>query len=145
MKQLLLTGLWVLFATTAAHAQEGLEINKAFARYGNAQGCKMVEMNDAKVRGYKLHVYKSLTYRSQGDDIDQLLKADRKHAKKIREVVEDGHITGGYYMMTPLASGMQRYVLFGKGPRNQGAIVYIEGNIKPSEILQLCYTRKIIK
>lgn len=145
MKRILLTLLWMTSFITAAQAQEGLEIDKAFTRYGNAVGSKMVEMNDAKVRGYKLHRYKSLTYRSQGDDIDKLLKADRKRAKKIREVVEDGRITGGYYMMAPLPSGLQRYVLFNNGSRGRGAIIYIEGNIKPNDILQLFYTRKIIK
>lgn len=127
----------------SVHAQAGLEIDKAFERYGHEKGCKMVEMYDARLRGYQLHVYKSLTYKKQGDAVDALLKADRKQAKKIREVVEDGRITGGYYMMPALPSGMERYILFSNGFRGEGSLIYIEGHITPSDIMKLCYTRTL--
>ncbi len=135
--------LWAAVSMLSVHAQTGLEIDKAFERYGHEKGCKMVEMYDARLRGYQLHVYKSLTYKKQGDAVDALLKADRKQAKKIREVVEDGRITGGYYMMPTLPSGMERYILFSNGSRGEGSLIYIEGHITPSDIMKLCYTRTL--
>ncbi len=135
--------LWAAVSMLSVHAQTGLEIDKAFERYGHEKGCKMVEMYDARLRGYQLHVYKSLTYKKQGDAVDALLKADRKQAKKIREVVEDGRITGGYYMMPALPSGMERYILFSNGSRGEGSLIYIEGHITPSDIMKLCYTRTL--
>lgn len=141
MKRLLFTVLWTTISILTVHAQTGLEIDRAFTRYGHEKGCKMVEMYDARLRGYQLHVYKSLTYKTQGKAIDALLKTDRKRAKKIREVVEDGHITGGYYMMPTLPSGLERYILFSNAAGGRGALIYIEGNIKPDDIMKLCYTR----
>ncbi len=143
LKRVLFTMLWAAVSMLSVHAQTGLEIDKAFERYGHEKGCKMVEMYDARLRGYQLHVYKSLTYKKQGDAVDALLKADRKQAKKIREVVEDGRITGGYYMMPALPSGMERYILFSNGLRGEGSLIYIEGHITPSDIMKLCYTRTL--
>ncbi len=143
LKRVLFTMLWAAVSMLSVHAQTGLEIDKAFERYGHEKGCKMVEMYDARLRGYQLHVYKSLTYKKQGDAVDALLKADRKQAKKIREVVEDGRITGGYYMMPSLPSGMERYILFSNGSRGEGSLIYIEGHITPSDIMKLCYTRTL--
>ncbi len=143
LKRVLFTMLWAAVSMLSVHAQTGLEIDKAFERYGHEKGCKMVEMYDARLRGYQLHVYKSLTYKKQGDAVDALLKADRKQAKKIREVVEDGRITGGYYMMPALPSGMERYILFSNGFRGEGSLIYIEGHITPSDIMKLCYTRTL--
>ncbi len=143
LKRVLFTMLWAAVSMLSVHAQTGLEIDKAFERYGHEKGCKMVEMYDARLRGYQLHVYKSLTYKKQGDAVDALLKADRKQAKKIREVVEDGRITGGYYMMPTLPSGMERYILFSNGSRGEGSLIYIEGHITPSDIMKLCYTRTL--
>ncbi len=141
LKRVLFTMLWTAVSTLSVQAQSGLEIDKAFERYGHEKGCKMVEMYDARLHGYQLHVYKSLTYKKQGKTVDALLKVDRKQAKKIREVVEDGRITGGYYQMPPLPSGMERYILFSNGSGGQGSLIYIEGNMKPGDIMKLCYTR----
>lgn len=133
--------LLILLATSlAAMAQSGLEVDKVFSTYGHAKGCKMVEMHDATLRGYKLHVYKSLTYKSQGQQISAILKGDRAKAKKIREIIENGNIKGGYYMMAP-QGGLNRYVLFNNGAKGRGAVIYIEGKLSPEDIMKICYTR----
>jgi hypothetical protein len=138
-----LTVMIMLLALTAiaASAQSSLNIDMAFQRFGHAHGCKMVEMNDASLHGFRMHVYKSLTYKNIGDDIEEYLKADRKRAKKIREVVENGQIESGYYMMSPTLEGMNRYILFSNGSGNRGAIIYIEGYLSPDDILKLCYSK----
>ena len=58
-------------------AQQGLNVNRIFQQYGHAKGYKMVEMNDAKLKGYALHVYKSLVFKRQNAQIDEWLGLDR--------------------------------------------------------------------
>ena len=79
-----------------ASAQSDLQTGIAFERFGKGQNCKMVVLNDATLRGYKLKVYKSLTYKKIGASIAPYLNADRKKARKIREIVDDGKVTSGY-------------------------------------------------
>lgn len=125
-----------------AHAQGDLQIGIAFERFGRARYCKMVVLNDAVLRGYRLKVYKSLTYKKIGASIAPYLNADRKKAKKIREIVESGKVESGYYMLQPLPSGMNRYILFSNGPNESGAIIYIEGALGPDDIMKLCYSKR---
>ncbi len=137
--RILLMAALALTAATTATAQEGLNVNKVFQRFGHAKGCKMVEMHNAKLKGYELKVYKSLTYKNIGASIEPYLKADRKNAKKIREVVENGQIVSGYYMMPPKGNGINRYILFSKVQPNRGTVIYIEGDLSPDDIMKLCY------
>lgn len=126
----------------AAIAQTGLSVNEVFTRYGHAKGCKMVSMRNATLKGYKLNIYKSLVYKHLADDVAPYLQADRKRARKIREVVEDGLVTGGYYMMQPTAEGLNRYILFSNGAGQRGTVIYIEGRLSPDDIMTLCYSRR---
>lgn len=126
----------------AAIAQTGLSVNEVFTRYGHAKGCKMVSMRNATLKGYKLNIYKSLVYKHLADDVAPYLQADRKRARKIREVVEDGLVTGGYYMMQPTAEGLNRYILFSNGTEQRGTVIYIEGRLSPDDIMTLCYSRR---
>lgn len=141
-RRLLVVCLLLLATVVPTWAQEGLAVDKVFQQYGHSKGCKMVVMKDAKLRGYRLAVYKSLTYNhTYAASIDTHLQTDRKAAKKIREVVDNGTIVSGYYMMTPLKSGANRYVLFSHTTRGKGAVIYIEGNLSPDDIMRICYTR----
>lgn len=142
IRRIMATAAMLACLSTGLMAQAGLHVEKAFNQFGHAKGCKMVEMHDAKMKGYRLHVYKSLTYKRDGGSIDAYLKEDRKKAKKIREVVENGRITSGYYMMQPLDNGHNRYILFSNTGRGGGALIYIEGNLAPDDIMKLCYSRR---
>lgn len=126
----------------SAFAQKGLAVNQAFTKYGHARGCKMVEMHDATLRGYRLKVYKSLSYKNISAEISTLLDTDRKQAKKIREIVDDGKVVSGYYMMPQAVEGVNRFILFNNGKKNQGAVIYIEGNLSSNDIIKICYSRE---
>ncbi|MBQ8097621.1 MAG: hypothetical protein IJ243_11185 [Prevotella sp.] len=134
--------LLLVAIATGALAQQGLRVADIFSRYGHERGCKMVEMHDTELHGYELKTYQSLTYRIHGDEIAPLLEEDRRKAKKIREVVSDGRVSSGYYIMPPTAEGLNRYVLYTQKQDNSGAIVYIEGKLEPDDILKLCYQRR---
>jgi hypothetical protein len=137
--------IFVALLVTISHvslAQQGLAVADIFTRYGHERGCKMVEMHDTNLRGYELNTYQSLTYRTQGEQIAAMLEADRKKAKKIREVVSDGRVISGYYIMPSTAEGLNRYVLYTQKADKSGAVIYIEGTLGPDDILRICYQRR---
>lgn len=133
-----------LLISLAAHAemQDGLSVDQVFRRYGHEKGCKMVEMHDTQLHGLRFKTYKSLTYKRLGKEINDLLKHDRKLAKKIREVVDEGKVVSGYYMMPTQQKGQNRYILFSTQEGGRGAVIYIEGELQPDDIIKLCYTRR---
>lgn len=78
-----LIAVMTLFVTLPSHAQEGLAVNSIFQQYGHSKGCKMVVMQNTKLRGYRLAVYKSLTYNNKyATSINNILKTDRRAAKR---------------------------------------------------------------
>lgn len=141
IKRILLMLLLLAAWMTHASAQEGLNVDKVFQRYGRAKGCKMVVMQNTELRGYRLKVYKSLVYRKLHDAVAPYLKADKKNARKVREVIEDGHLVSGFYMMQPLEGGVNRYVLFSYVGGDKGTVIYIEGTLSPDDIMKLCYSK----
>lgn len=112
VKRIMVTLAIMVACTMTAAAQEGLNVDKVFQRFGKSKGCKMVVMKNTELRGYKLQTYKSLVYKNLYSAIEPYLAADKKSAKKVREVVEEGRIVSGYYMMAPLRGGINRYILF---------------------------------
>lgn len=138
-----LTLCLILIGIGTANAQEGLAVNNIFQQYGHSKGCKMVVMKNTKLRGYHLTIYKSLTYPNKyAADIKKDLNTDRRAAKKIREVIDNGSIASGYYMMPPHANGINRYVLFSNTNKGKGAVIYIEGDLSPEDIMTICYTKR---
>ena len=59
-----------------------------------------------------------------------------------REVIDNGSIASGYYMMSPHANGINRYVLFSHTNKDKGAVIYIEGDLSPEDIMTICYTKR---
>ena len=138
-----LTLCLILIGIGTANAQEGLAVNNIFQQYGHSKGCKMVVMKNTKLRGYHLIIYKSLTYPNKyAADIKKDLNTDRRAAKKIREVIDNGSIASGYYMMPPHANGINSYVLFSNTNKGKGAVIYIEGDLSPEDIMTICYTKR---
>lgn len=133
--------LCIIAGSDTAQAQEDLQVGKLFDTFGHAKGCKMVVMHNTKLRGFTLQLYKSLVYKTIGREVELYLQNDRKHARKIREVVEDGRITGGYYMM-PSRGDINRYVLFSKTSEKAGAVVYMEGDLSPDDVLRIIYYKQ---
>lgn len=141
VKRIMVTLAIVVACTMTAAAQEGLNVDRVFQRFGKSKGCKMVVMKNTELRGYKLHTYKSLVYKNLYSAIEPYLAADKKSAKKVREVVEEGRIVSGYYMMAPLRGGINRYILFSNVGGHKGTVIYIEGTLSPDDIMKLCYSK----
>lgn len=119
-------------------AQSDFAIGGIFEKYRKAKGCKMVEMHNADVKGFRLKLYKSLTYKKIGAIVDDALGRDRRVAKKIREVIDQGKVSTGYYMMIPY-DGQNRYILFSRIDGASGVLIYIEGKLSPEDIISLIY------
>ncbi len=139
MKTVMTIATLLLWGAMPSFAQKDLQIAQAFERFGRSKGCRMVVLNDAELKGYRLQMYKALTYKRPAAEISEYLKADRKKARKIREVVADGRITSGYYQMPSSQKGINRYILFANETDQSGALIYIEGALEPDDILKLCY------
>ena len=141
VKRIMVTLAIMVACTITAAAQEGLNVDRVFQRFGKSKGCKMVVMTYPELRGYKLHTYKRLVYKNLYSAIEPYLAADKKSAKKVREVVEEGRIVSGYYMMAPLRGGINRYILFSNVGGHKGTVIYIEGTLSPDDIMKLCYSK----
>lgn len=141
MGRWLILVLMALMVHTAAWAQSGLSVAQIFDRYGHERGCKMVTMSNTTLKGYRLALYRSLVYKSDKVAVASYLEADRRRARKVREVVEDGRVTSGYYMMQP-QGGHNRYILFSHNGAGRGTVIYIEGTLTPDDIMRLCYTKR---
>lgn len=141
VKRIMVTLAIMVACTMTAAAQEGLNVDKVFQRFEKSKGCKMVVMKNTELRGYKLQTYKSLVYKNLYSAIEPYLAADKKSAKKVREVVEEGRIVSGYYMMAPLRGGINRYILFSNVGGHKGTVIYIEGTLSPDDIMKLCYSK----
>lgn len=141
VKRIMVTLAIMVACTMTAAAQEGLNVDRVFQSFGKSKGCKMVVMKNTELRGYKLQTYKSLVYKNLYSAIEPYLAADKKSAKKVREVVEEGRIVSGYYMMAPLRGGINRYILFSNVGGHKGTVIYIEGTLSPDDIMKLCYSK----
>ena len=132
----------MMFSASIMSAQDDLQVSNVFQLYGHDKGCKMVELHHGTFKGYQLDVYKSLIYKKIGNNVENYLKQDRKNAKKVREIVEDGQVTSGYYLMKPVKAGTNRFILFKKGENQSGTVIYIEGSLSPEQLMDLCTIRK---
>ena len=138
-----LTLCLILIGIGTANAQEGLAVNNIFQQYGHSKGCKMVVMKNTKLRGYHLIIYKSLTYPNKyAADIKKDLNTESRAQKKTRNHIDNGSIASCYYMMPPHASGINRYVLFSNTNKGKGAVIYIEGDLSPEDIMTICDSKR---
>lgn len=127
--------------TAVVYAQRGLQVEQVFQRFSHEKCCSMVALHHPRIRGYQLEVYKALTYSCMASSIEAYLKKDRQQAKKIKEVIQGGKVTCGYYMMQPIKGKINRYILFAKGKNNGGTVIYIEGCLLPDDVMKLCYKK----
>lgn len=145
MKQRIILNLLIiatlLLISGNANAQNGLHINDVFSKYGHSKGCTMVEMNDIDIKGHRIDVFKTLTYKRYAEEIGDFVEADRKQAKKIREVIHDGKVQSGCLMMPPTRKGHNRFIIFTNPINGTGAIIYIEGKVTVDDVMKICYKK----
>lgn len=134
-----LTTAFMLFLCSLSYAQEKFHVEEIFSVHGYSDGCTMVEINNSDIRGYHMDVFKSISYTKNGKEITSILLKDRPKAKKIREIIHEGKVQSGCYMMTPNKNGKNRFIVFAFSSEDSGAIIYIESKCSIDDILQICY------
>lgn len=144
LSRLLFTLLAATLATTALHAQEQLKINSVFEKYGKQKGSTMVELSGESLKDYRLDIYRSITLpykKSVPNDIQQSLEADKKQARKIKEVVSNGFILSGYYQLPEKSKNINRYILFKTGNDGTATLIYIEGGSDSEELIKKLFIK----
>lgn len=130
---------------SATFAQKQLAINKIFEKYGKQKGSTMVVLSDDVIKTYRLDFYKSITLpydKKRSEEIQQSLEADKKQAKKIKEVISNGIIYSGYYQLPTENKLKNRYILFKISDNATATLIYMEGDIESEEIVNLLFMKK---
>ena len=136
-----------LFAlvTTGVQAQQGLQIASVFQKYGKQKGVTMVELSNKMLDTYQMELYKSLVFKDAEEAMPSILRsleADKKKAKKVKEVVEDGQIQSGYYQLPQLKEDVNRFILFKTRKKGGATLIYIEGELEADDLVTMLFMKK---
>lgn len=147
MNNFIRTALFVLLLTFAASAaaQQGLQIATVFQKYGKQKGVTMVELSKEVLDAYQMNLYKSLVFKDAGDALPTILRcleADKKKAKKVKEVVSGGQIQSGYYQLPQLKEDVNRFILFKTGKKGSATLIYIEGELDADDLVTMLFMKK---
>ncbi len=130
---------------TGVYAQQGLQIAGIFQKYGKQKGVTMVEMTNEVLETYQMTLYKSLVFKDVGEalpSILQCLEADKKKAKKVKEVVSNGEIQSGYYQLPQVKEDVNRFILFKTGKKGSASLIYIEGELDADDLVTMLFMKK---
>lgn len=149
MKNNKLIPVWMLFLLVACfgvQAQSGLEIDKAFEKYGRQKGATLVEMNKESLKEYGFTFYKSLLVKDNkeaADFIRKCLTQDQRGAKKVKQVTSNGTLSTVYLQLPP-QNKVSRLVLFNdtQTPEHKTTLIYIESHKESEEVLNFILKRK---
>ena len=141
MNKIIRTTLITLLLTFAAHAaaQQGLQIATVFQKYGKQKGVTMVELSNEMLETYQMTLYKSLVFKDASDALPTILRcleADKKKAKKVKEVVS------GYYQLPQLKEDVNRFILFKTGKKDSATLIYIEGELDADDLITMLFMKK---
>ena len=70
------------------------------------------------------------------------LEADKKKAKKVKEVVSNGQIKSGYYQLPQLKEDVNRFILFKTGKKDSATLIYIEGELDADDLITMLFMKK---
>ena len=140
---------WIILlltvATGMARAQQGLQIASVFQKYGKQKGVTMVELSNEMLETYQMTLYKSLVFKDVEEALPTILNcldADKKKAKKVKEVVAGGQIQSGYYQLPQLKEDVNRFILFKTGKKGSATLIYIEGELDADDLVTMLFIKK---
>ena len=140
---------WIILLLTVAsgmaRAQQGLQIASVFQKYGKQKGVTMVELSNEMLETYQMTLYKSLVFKDVEEALPTILNcldADKKKAKKVKEVVAGGQIQSGYYQLPQLKEDVNRFILFKTGKKGSATLIYIEGELDADELVTMLFMKK---
>ena len=140
---------WIILLLTVAsgmaRAQQGLQIASVFQKYGKQKGVTMVELSNEMLETYQMTLYKSLVFKDVEEALPTILNcldADKKKAKKVKEVVAGGQIQSGYYQLPQLKEDVNRFILFKTGKKGPATLIYIEGELDADDLVTMLFMKK---
>ena len=140
---------WIILLLTVAsgmaRAQQGLQIASVFQKYGKQKGVTMVELSNEMLETYQMSLYKSLLFTDVEEALPTILNcldADKKKAKKVKEVVAGGQIQSGYYQLPQLKEDVNRFILFKTGKKGSATLIYIEGELDADDLVTMLFMKK---
>ena len=140
---------WIVLLLTVAsgmvRAQQGLQIASVFQKYGKQKGVTMVELSNEMLETYQMTLYKSLVFKDVEEalpDILNCLEADKRKARKVKEVVAGGQIQSGYYQLPQLKEAVNRFILFKTGKKGSATLIYIEGELDADDLVTMLFMKK---
>ena len=140
---------WIILLLTVAsgmaRAQQGLQIASVFQKYGKQKGVTMVELSNEMLETYQMTLYKSLFFKDVEEALPTILNcldADKKKAKKVKEVVAGGQIQSGYYQLPQLKEDVNRFILFKTGKKGSATLIYIEGELDADDLVTMLFMKK---
>ena len=140
---------WIILLLTVAsgmaRAQQGLQIASVFQKYGKQKGVTMVELSNEMLETYQMTLYKSLVFKDVEEALPTILNcldADKKKAKKVKEVVAGGQIQSGYYQLPELKEDVNRFILFKTGKKGSATLIYIEGELDADDLVTMLFMKK---
>lgn len=140
---------WIILLLTVAsgmaRAQQGLQIASVFQKYGKQKGVTMVELSNEMLETYQMTLYKSLVFKDVEEALPTILNcldADKKKAKKVKEVVAGGQIQSGYYQLPQLKEDVNRFILFKTGKKGSATLIYIEGELDADDLVTMLFKKK---
>ena len=140
---------WIVLLLTVAsgmvRAQQGLQIASVFQKYGKQKGVTMVELSNEMLETYQMTLYKSLVFKDVEEalpDILNCLEADKRKARKVKEVVAGGQIQSGYYQLPQLKEDVNRFILFKTGKKGSATLNYIEGELDADDLVTMLFMKK---
>ena len=140
---------WIILLLTVAsgmaRAQQGLQIASVFQKYGKQKGVTMVELSNEMLETYQMTLYNSLVLKDVEEALPTILNcldADKKKAKKVKEVVAGGQIQSGYYQLPQLKEDVNRFILFKTGKKGSATLIYIEGELDADDLVTMLFMKK---
>lgn len=125
-------------------AQDNLSINSIFNKYGKQKGSTMVVMSGKALKEYKLNKYQSITISYDKEILNEIhnsIEKDKQGANKIKEVVNNGIVSSGYYQLFKDDDNLKRYILFKIGSEGRVSIIYIEGGEGSDKLIERLFLK----
>ncbi len=140
--------LLTLFFAINLSAQEGLRIADVFRQYEKKHGTTMVQLSSEVLGSYNMTLYKSLSFQPSStgkfgiDWVTECIELDKKKAKKIKETLLDGELHSGYYQLSQVQKGINRFILFKVNEKKKATLIYIEGSLDSAELVSMLFNKK---
>jgi len=129
----------MLFLMSSAKATEKLCVLSIFDKYGHAKGVTMLEASKDLLKQYKISQFKSIIFEDGTKALPEIrscIEKDKANALKIKEIVQDGVVTSGYYRLKTEKPETNRYLIF-KVKEKKVTLIYVEGNLTTEELVDL--------